>query len=157
MRRAAQQLTREQPLSLLENGSWGVLSTVDDDGAPYGVPLNYVVCDGHVCFHCAVEGHKVADLARDPRVCFTVVGADEVVPEDLTTKFASVICFGRTRRLEGAEKNAALRALGRRFAPGLDSRVDQSIGRSWERTDMWAISIDAITGKRGKLLDPTLL
>lgn len=157
MRRRAQQLADPQALALLRGGSWGVLSTADEDGIPYGTPLNYVLWDGRICFHCAPEGHKARNLERNPRVCFTVVVRDEVLPEELTTKYASVICFGTAERLEGGEKEAALWALGRKHAPGLEDRIRSSVAKYWDRTDMWAVRPERITGKRGTLLDPDTL
>jgi uncharacterized protein len=48
----------------------GRLATVDAEGYPYITPVNFVFYGGCVYFHCAPEGEKLANLVRDPRVCF---------------------------------------------------------------------------------------
>lgn len=157
MRRHEQKLTDAQALGILGSGSFGILSTADSRGEPYGVPLNYVLWNGRICFHCAPEGHKTRNLRENPHVCFTVVASDEVLPEELTTRYASAVCFGTARELNGEEKEAALWALGRKYAPGLDDRIRSSIERSLDRTAMWAIDPEQVTGKRGTRLDPSEL
>jgi nitroimidazol reductase NimA-like FMN-containing flavoprotein (pyridoxamine 5'-phosphate oxidase superfamily) len=44
---------------LLATGEYGVLSTVGEDGQPYGMPLNYVYKNDVICFHCARVGPKI--------------------------------------------------------------------------------------------------
>jgi len=57
MRLKDRQMSKESVIELLERGKYGVLSSVDEDGQPYGVPVNYVF-DGNesIYFHCAREG-----------------------------------------------------------------------------------------------------
>ena len=74
MRRKDRQMSQESARELLNHGDYGVLSSVDEEGQPYGVPVNYVY-DGEktIYFHCAREGHKLDNLRSNPRVCFTIV------------------------------------------------------------------------------------
>jgi hypothetical protein len=44
----------------------------------------------------------------------------------------------------------ALRAIGTRYTPDNMSRFDDAIAQSLQRTDVWKIEIEAITGKRKK-------
>ena len=50
----------------------GRLATVGNDGYPYITPVNYVYYKGSVYFHCAHQGEKLDNIARDNRVCFEV-------------------------------------------------------------------------------------
>ena len=34
----------EKAIEIITKGSYGVLSTIGEDGYPYGVPLNYTYC-----------------------------------------------------------------------------------------------------------------
>ena len=66
-------LSEEQMDALMERARYGVISTVGEDGYPYGTPVNFVVLDGRIFFHGRKVGEKVSNLKRDPRCCFTVV------------------------------------------------------------------------------------
>ena len=46
MRRAKQELSRDETLEILERGSSGVLALSGDEGYPYAVPLRYVYSEG---------------------------------------------------------------------------------------------------------------
>ena len=43
VRRKDRALSREEAFEILALGEWGVLSTCDAEGWPYGVPINHVV------------------------------------------------------------------------------------------------------------------
>ena len=90
-----------------------MLAVLGDSGYPYAVPLSYVYAEGRLYFHCAKTGHKLDSIARDPRVSFCVVDQDQIVPEEYTTYFRSVIVFGRASVIdddEGRRKAAELLA-----------------------------------------------
>ena len=53
MRRNDRQLNTEDTLSILEQGEYGILSTVSADGIPYGVPVSYTYFNQCIYFHCA--------------------------------------------------------------------------------------------------------
>ena len=82
----------------------GVLAVVGDDGYPYAVPLNYIYLNNKIYFHSAKEGHKVDAIAINNKVSFCVVAKDDVVPEELTTYFKSVIIFGKAKKLPVIDK-----------------------------------------------------
>ena len=74
MRRKDKAMQDGAIIGLLQNGEYGVLSTVDGNEQPYGVPLNYVLMNNCIYFHCALEGHKLDNLALNHKVSFCVVG-----------------------------------------------------------------------------------
>jgi len=132
---------------LLRRAEWGVLSTVSEDGTPYGVPLNYWVTDDSLYFHCAVEGRKTENLGHSPSVSFCVVGTTEVMPEKFGTKYESVIVAGRAEEVFAAGKEAALEGLLRKYsADFFDEGIDyiRTIG---EKTRVFRIEIDHVSGK----------
>ena len=104
MRRFKQELTREECVEILKNEPRGVLSLIGDDGYPYGVPVSYAYSDGKIFFHCAREGHKVDAIKNNPKVSFTVIAQDDVIPEKYGTDFASVIAFGKASFVEDPEE-----------------------------------------------------
>jgi len=60
----------KEMVRILASTNVGRLATVDAQGYPYITPVNFVFHEGCVYFHCAPEGEKLANLLRDPRVCF---------------------------------------------------------------------------------------
>ncbi|MEE0180438.1 MAG: pyridoxamine 5'-phosphate oxidase family protein [Anaerovoracaceae bacterium] len=104
MKRKERQLSAELTEKILNKCTSGVLSVIGDDGYPYGVPVSYAYSDGKIFFHCAKEGHKVDAIKNNPKVSFTVIAQDDVVPEAYGTDFASVIAFGKASFVEDPEE-----------------------------------------------------
>ena len=149
MRRKKQALSPAACDAILQAGTSGVLALSGADGQPYAVPLSYVYHEGKVYFHCARAGHKLDLLDQNPKVSFCVIGQDQVVPEQYTTYYRSVILFGTVRRLTaGEEKRAAILALARRYSPDEPAeKVDAEIARYWDALCMLELTPDHITGK----------
>lgn len=146
MRRKDRQLSEEQTYALLESGEYGVLSTADAQNDPYGVPLSYALLDGKIVFHCAAGvGHKLENIAQNPRVCFTVVGKTKVLPEKFSAAYESVIVFGTAAPAE--DPAAALRALVKKYSPDYQEKGEAYIAASVQETGVYAITIEKITGK----------
>lgn len=154
MRRFQQQLSHKQAMEVLERGTSGVLSLFGDDGYPYGVPLSYALHGNKLYFHCAQEGHKLDAVRREQKASFCVIDQDQIVPEEYTTLFRSVIVFGKVRILEepGKKKDAAL-LLARKYAPE-DSSVHQekTVAENWNSLCMLELDIQHMTGKASKKL-----
>ena len=148
MRRRDRALDEVEALRLLEEAEWGVLATVDEAGWPYAVPVNHAVVDGALIIHCATVGHKLANLAFNPKVSYCAVTQAETLPLELATRYASVIVFGQAELLsDEGEKRLALRALGLRFAAGHPDMVDREIEKDLFRTAVLRIRIERATGK----------
>lgn len=149
MRRKKQALSPAACDAILQAGTSGVLALSGADGQPYAVPLSYVYHEGKVYFHCARAGHKLDLLDQNPKASFCVIGQDQVVPEQYTTYYRSVIVFGTVRRLTaGEEKRAAILALARRYSPDEPAeKVDAEIARYWDALCMLELTPDHITGK----------
>lgn len=147
MRRSRQQMLHEDSVNLLKAGSHGVLSLIDTDGWPYGVPINYAFdSDSRIYFHSAVEGHKLDCIAGDDRCSFCVVGQDIIVPEEFTSYFRSVIVTGHIIKVESREEVIhGLRLLCERFSPGIDSHDE--IARGLSRVAVLRLDIERIIGK----------
>jgi nitroimidazol reductase NimA-like FMN-containing flavoprotein (pyridoxamine 5'-phosphate oxidase superfamily) len=106
---------RAEVEDILRKGQVGRLGTTGRDGCPMVKPLNYVYLNGRIYFHSAREGEKMADIARDNRVCFEVdfplgyVKA-EGNPCSADYRYRSVIIKGRAHVVE--EREERLKALG---------------------------------------------
>ena len=149
MRRSAQALGVDACREVLSRGTSGVLALLGDGGWPYAVPMSYAFDGEKLYFHCAREGHKLDAIRREARASFCVVDRDEVVPEEYTTYFRSVIAFGRVRVLENeAQMRAAIELLARRYFPQ-DSAENRrrAIEREWAGLCMLEMDIEHMSGK----------
>ena len=143
-------MTREEAIDLLNRAEYGVLSMVSQDGKPYGVPLNFCLVDSCIYFHSALEGHKVRNIQQNKHVSFCVVGDTEILPEKFTTKYESVIVFGEAEEVFGHEKQRALVALVRKYAPEFLEEGRRYIASHKDRTRVFKIKIDSLSGKARK-------
>lgn len=148
MRRKKQALDAEACGEILRRNTHGVLAVSGDDGYPYAVPLSYVYSADKLYFHCAAAGHKLDAIARDDKVSFCVVDADDVVPEKYTTYFRSVIAFGRARVLEEpGEKRAAFETLAAKYTPDDEPGRKAEVERFFQQARLVEITVDHLSGK----------
>lgn len=149
MRRKKQLLSQEEAAAVLNRGTSGVLALAGDDGYPYAVPISYVYDGEKLYFHCAKSGHKLDAIRREEKASFCVIDQDQIVPEEYTTYFRSVIVFGRIRILEETgEKRAAIEKLALKYAPDSTPEDRQrEIQREWTPLCMLEMTIDHMTGK----------
>jgi hypothetical protein len=147
--RRRDRVTDEQSaLELLERGQWGVLSTADADGVPYGVPVSYVYREGRILFHCATEGRKLENLAARPRASFCVVGETEVLPELFSTRYQSAIAEGEFRELLEDDKLQALGWFVEKYSPEFRQKGATYIASLFDRTRVFAMQVERLSGKR---------
>ncbi len=147
IRRADRALPRQDALDLLGRAQYGVLSTVDADGQPYGVPLSFCVIDDALYFHSALEGHKLDNIAANRRVSFCVVGDTEVLPSEFGVRYESAVIFGPVDEVSGADKQRALVALVARYSADHMDEGLRYIEKLSHRARVFRIRIEKITGK----------
>ncbi|SMC78805.1 pyridoxamine 5'-phosphate oxidase family protein [Sporomusa malonica] len=147
MRRIDRQVSTDATIEILEKCEYGVLSVVNQESYPYGVPLSYVYKDGSIYFHCAEEGYKLDSIAANSNVSFCVVGRKQSVPEKFTTCYESVIVFGQASQVEGQEKREALLALVAKYAPDHMESGKKYVQNSGDKTTVIKIAIRHMTGK----------
>ena len=146
---------------LLDRASHGYLGMIGPDGWPGVVPLNFVYAGGRIYFHGATEGEKMAGLARDDRVTFTVVEEFSIVPSyfrdprfacPATQYYKAVMVRGRARVVEAADEKArALQALMEKLQPEgghVPITADEPLYRkSLRTTAVVAVEVERMTAK----------
>ena len=159
MRRFKQEISFKECVEILNRASTMVLGLIGDDGYPYTVPLNfaYIPDDGlgKIVFHGAKTGHKVDAIAKEPKVSLCVVDREEVLPEDRTTKFSSVISFGRARILEDEEElRAAALAVGFKYCKGFEQGCIEETEETIRNHTLCCVEIvlEHVSGKIGREL-----
>ena len=122
MRRKLEDITEKRVIdAILKKARIGRLATIGEDGYPYVTPVNYVYWQEAICFHCALKGEKLDNIARNPKVCFEVdiplayldTGFDKSKPPcDVGQFYQSVVIRGRAELISDIDKKvAALNAL----------------------------------------------
>ena len=128
----------------------GVLSVLVAGGYAYAGPLSYVYDGEKIFFHCAKSGHKLDAIRQNAAASFCVIDQDQIVPEEYTTYFRSIIAFGRIRILEDdTEKRSAIEKLAVKYAPDdTAENRDKAIEREWKPLCMMEMEIEHLTGKQ---------
>lgn len=146
MRRFRQLLSAKEAERILLTGKYCVMAVSGDNDYPYAVPINYVYNGTSIYIHSAAQGHKIDGLERNPKCSLCIVDKDDVIPEEFTSYFRSVIVFGKAHFVESTEdKVTALRLLGDKYSPGIDP--DAEISRFIKTVCIVRIDIDRVTGK----------
>ena len=147
MRRKDRAISAEEATTLLNVAEYGVLSTVDREGQPYGVPLSYIYRDDAVYFHSALTGHKLDNIQGNGKVSFCVVGKTHILPEKFSTEFESVVVFGTASEVVGEEKMNALVWLVEKYCPDYMEEGQVYARKAVDTTLVVKIQADHFTGK----------
>jgi nitroimidazol reductase NimA-like FMN-containing flavoprotein (pyridoxamine 5'-phosphate oxidase superfamily) len=137
----------------LKKATSGVLSLLGDDGYPYGVPMSYVAEGTKLYFHSAVEGEKIDAIKNNPKASFAIILQDEVFKERFTTRYISLILFGKTRFvLDENEKRWILALFAEKY--GIDDRkaAEEEVEKSLDHVAIISFSIENKSGKKSKYL-----
>jgi nitroimidazol reductase NimA-like FMN-containing flavoprotein (pyridoxamine 5'-phosphate oxidase superfamily) len=150
LRRKDRQISEDDARSILNYAEYGILSTCSRDLIPYGVPMSYCVIDGHIYFHCAMEGRKIDNIESNQSVSFCVVGNTEVLPSKFGTKYESAIVSGNAFEVFDNEKQIALEGLVKKYSPEFIESGAKYIDALTQKTRVFKIEIGHISGKSRK-------
>lgn len=152
MRKSNRQIDLTETFEILKKCTYGVLSTVDTENQPYGVPLSYALSEDlkSIYFHCAQVGHKLDNLSANDKACFTVIGDTKVLPAEFSTDYESAVVFGNTRLLEDEEKRVALMEIVKKYSPDFIGEGNEYIARAADHTTVFKLEIGHVTGKSRK-------
>lgn len=147
MRRKNRQMSNEECIDILTNEPRGVLALLGDYDYPYTVPMSHVFADGKIYFHGAQTGHKNDAAKKYEKVSYCVVDRGVKAEDSWWYTFKSVVVFGKIRILtDRDEKIEKLTYLGDKFFPTHEETMDE-ISRLLDRTEVFEITIDHMTGK----------
>lgn len=149
MRRKRQMLSNDECIEILNKGTSGVLALLGDNDYPYAVPISYVYCNSKIYFHGAKSGHKIDAIKKYSKASFCVIDQDNIVPEEYTTYFRSVIAFGKIHIMENeTEIRKAIEDLAKKYYPD-DNEAGRNaeIEKEWKILCMMEFSIEHLSGK----------
>ena len=148
MRRKEKAISADEIKDVLDNAEYGILSTISEDGTPYGTPLNFAYSDGAIYFHCACEGHKLENIRYNENVCFNVFDSVLLMPEDFNTQYRSVTVFGKIFVVQNDdEKNAGISAIARKLSPDFIEAGKAYIERAFNDMHVLKLEPEYMTGK----------
>lgn len=149
MRRKRQLLSKQVSIDVSARGTVGILALLGDNGYPYTVPISYVYDDFKIYFHGAKAGHKIDAIKKCSKASFCVIDQDNIVPEEYTTYFRSVIVFGKIRILDDEKEiKAAIEKLAIKYYPkDSETNREKTINKEWKPLCMMEFSIEHLTGK----------
>lgn len=173
MRRKDRAMDKDFALKIIEDAKYGVVSMIDEEGAPYGLPLSIVRYGEILYFHSAQEGKKVEVFKNNPNVSITFVGevkvpenyrreeleemnndpskAVQLISSVFTTEFQSAIVRGVVKVVEeDEEKVKAMKLICEKYTPTKMDYFDTAIKAGLGRTDVYSIEMKSIAAKRKK-------
>ena len=141
-------VNHDKALEIITKGSYGVLSTIGEDGYPYGVPLNYTFFDNCICFHCANEGHKLENIDFSNKVSFCVVTKSDVLSNEFDTDYESAIAFGKAGVVtDDAEKKDILLSVLNKYSANYLKAGNNYMKKYWDDTKVIKMEIEHLSGK----------
>lgn len=149
MRRKNQVLSREESIAILNLGTAGVLAVSGDNDYPYAVPISYVYHDNKIIFHSARSGHKIDAIKKNQKVSFCVIDEDQIIPEEYTTYFRSVIAFGKAHIIEDElERRTAMEVLTEKYSAQMPKEHKAAaIDKGIKALCMIKLEIEHLSGK----------
>ena len=154
MRRTDRRLSAGETEEILEKGEYGVLSTVCEDGTPYGIPISYAysASDRVIYMHCSADGgQKIDNLRLNGKACLTIVWETELMPEKFATKYWSAMVFGMVQIIEDKEeKQEGIEAILRKYSPMFEEKGLQYIENSIDKIHILKLRIETVEGKARK-------
>nr|WP_300003390.1 pyridoxamine 5'-phosphate oxidase family protein [Tissierella sp.] len=173
MRRRDREMDKEFGFKIIDCSRYGVLSMIDKENLPYGLPLSMVRDGNAIYFHSANEGKKVEVLKTNSKVAITFVG-EVRVPENysydeleamkddpskavkfissvFTTEFESALVKGEAEIIEDEEEKIyAMKLICEKYTPSKMEYFSAAIGAGISRTRVYKIEIQDISAKRKK-------
>ena len=149
MRRLDRSMNKEDALNMLKKEEFGILATVDDNGQPYGVPLNYVVVDNYIyCHGNGTGGSKLNNIKNNNKVSFSVVGKTKVLPDKFGTLYESVIIFGEADLVtDEKEKIMVFREFLMKYCSDFIEEGERYIKSVGHKAVVVKITIKSLSGK----------
>lgn len=152
MRRFKQELSKEECIEILKKEPRGVLSVLDDNGYPYGIPMNhwYDEESGKLYFHGAKTGHKLEAIKNYDKVSFCVYDNGYRNEGEWALNIKSVVVFGRMSIVTDSDQVEKIcTTLCKKFTDDPDYAKNEWL-QAKDRVLCLELSPEHMTGKRVK-------
>ena len=119
--------SKEKIIKFLNEQETGRICSIDKDGYPQIIPMNFVYTNDTIYMHSHTKGEKIENIKRDKKVGFEVDKSLEFLPSYFTdpldasqadTLYISVVIKGTSSLVSDTnEKTLALNALMKKYQP----------------------------------------
>jgi hypothetical protein len=119
--------SREKMVHFLNEENTGRISSIDKDGFPQIIPMNFVFLNNSVYMHSHIRGEKIENVKRNSKVGFEVDRSLEFLPSYFSdpddasladTLYISVVVKGEASLVEDKEEKVlALNGLMEKYQP----------------------------------------
>ena len=119
--------SKEKIIEFLNSQETGRVCSIDKDGFPQIIPMNFVYADDAIYMHSHPRGEKLENISKNPKVGFEVDQSLEFLPSYFTsptdasqadTLYISVVIKGEASLvLNPKEKTRALNELMKKYQP----------------------------------------
>jgi nitroimidazol reductase NimA-like FMN-containing flavoprotein (pyridoxamine 5'-phosphate oxidase superfamily) len=147
----------QDPLQLeavIKNGKYAAVALCRNN-EPYIVTLSYGYdeADRALYFHGAKDGLKIDFLKANPAVCLTIINDQGYIPDICSHAYKTIVIRGKMELLEDeAERMKGIEILIHHLEENPEkmlAKVKQPSG-SWDKTQVFRLKIEEITGKERK-------
>lgn len=148
MRKSERAMDSEFALQLFEKCGYAVITSINEDGTPYAVPISPVLLNGFIYIHGDRAGLKNDNFARNKNVCLTCVESTKLLPLKFSTEYESAIIDGEIELVENKEeKYSALITICEKYASSNMENAKKYIAAMLEKTAIYKIKIKKASGK----------
>ena len=119
--------SKEKIIEFLNQQETGRVSSIDKDGFPQIIPMNFVYANDAIYMHSHPRGEKLENISKNPKVGFEVDQSLEFLPSYFTsptdasqadTLYISVVIKGKATLVsDPKEKTRALNDLMKKYQP----------------------------------------
>jgi len=119
--------SKEKIIEFLNQQETGRVSSIDKEGFPQIIPMNFVYANDAIYMHSHPKGEKLENISKNPKVGFEVDQSLEFLPSYFTsptdasqadTLYISVVIKGKASLVaEPKEKTMALNELMKKYQP----------------------------------------
>lgn len=173
MRRKDREMGKKFGMEVIDKSIYGIISMIDENNEPYGIPLSIVRDENILYFHSATDGKKVKIFEKNSNVSVAFIGEtkipenytkdelDEIVEDEskaalltsnvFTTEYESAVVKGRVKLVENEEeKIKAMKLICGKYTPTNMDYFNMAIKAGLKRTNVYKIEIEEIKAKRKK-------
>lgn len=173
MRRKDREMSTKFGIEIIDKSRYGIISIIDEDNEPYGIPLSIVRDENVLYFHSAMDGKKVKIFEKNPNVSMAFVGEtkipenytkeelDEIIKDEskavllissvFTTEYESAVVKGKVKLVgDEEEKIKAMKLICEKYTPTKMDYFNMAIKSGLKRTNVYRIEAEEIKVKRKK-------
>lgn len=123
------------------------------ENVPYTVPMNFGFHDQYLYLHSSAEGHKLAILKHNPRVCVGIAQNTQLLKSkdkcSYTMKYESVLIFGKVEFLSAPkEKKEGLICIAKHYNKNLKTDDLDFTVEQLDKVIVLKVNIEEVTGKK---------